>query len=146
MSKREEILARLAVIIGDIAGIETAARNLDRNPDTKLPAATLYDGDEDAFENLRATGLAPNVINMMPTIVVSLGDVPENIGTVTNEWLAKVQRAILLDESLAALCGRIPNRGARYVASTTSLQEGRSAEVNLSVHFSIAYPFQPTTL
>jgi hypothetical protein len=146
VSKREDILARLAVIIGTIDGVETAARNLDRIADTKLPAAILFDGDEDAFENLRSTGAAPNVVNMMPVIVVSLGDVPENVGTVTNEWLAKVQRAILLDETIAALCGRIPNRGARYVASTTSLQEGRSAEVNLSVHFSIAYPFQPTLL
>ena len=145
-SRREDILARLAVVIGDMDGIEFSARNLDRIVDTKTPAAILFDGDEDVFENLRATGAAPNAVNMMPTVVVSLGDVPENVGTVTNEWLAKVQRAVLLDETIQTLCGKMPNRGARYVGCTTSLQEGRTSEVNLSVHFSLTYPFQPTTL
>ncbi len=89
---------------------------------------------------------------MTPTIVVSLGDVPENVGTVTNEWLASVQRAVLLDVTIDELSGgrsasrRIPNGGARYIGCTTSLQEGRSAEVNLSVHFSIAYPLVATSL
>ena len=102
-SKREDILARIAVVIGEMDGIETSARNLDRIVDMKTPAAILYDGDEDVFENLRATGAAPNAVNMMPTVVVSLGDVPENVGTVSNEWLAKVQRAVLLDETIQTL-------------------------------------------
>ena len=145
-SRREDILARLAVIVGDLDGVEYSGRNMDRQPDTKLPAAILFDGDEDVFENLRATGAAPNSVNMTPTVVVSLGDVPENVGTVTNEWLAKVQRAILLDETIQTLCGKMPNRGARYIGCTTSLQEGRTSEVTLSVHFSLTYPFQPTAL
>ncbi len=145
-SRREDILARLAVIVGALAGVEFSGRNMDRQPDTKLPAAILFDGDEDVFENLRATGAAPNAVNMTPTVVISLGDVPENIGTVTNEWLAKVQRAVLLDADIQTLCGRMPNCGARYIGCTTSLQEGRSAEVNLSVHLSLTYPLQPTTL
>ncbi len=145
-SKRENILIRLLGVIGSMAGIETSARNLDRIVDMKTPAAILFDGDEDVFENLRATGAAPNAVNMMPTVVVSLGDVPENVGTVTNEWLAKVQRAVLLDDELQAQCGKMPNAGVRYIGCTTSLQEGRTAEVNLSVHFSLTYTFQPTTL
>ncbi len=151
-SRREDILARLAVVVGDMAGVEFSGRNMDRQPDTKLPAAILFDGDEDVFENLRATGGAVNVVNMTPTIVVSLGEVPENVGTVTSEWLAKVQRAVLFDSEVDSLSGgrsasrRIPNGGARYLGCTTSLQEGRSAEVNLSVHFSIAYPLSSNTI
>jgi hypothetical protein len=151
-SRREQILARMAVVIGGISGIETSGRNLDRVADSKLPAAILFDGDEDTFENLNATGSAPNVAAMTPTIVVSLGDVPENVGTVTNEWLAKVQKAVLFDSEIESLCSgtasgrRRDRRGARYVACTTSLSEGRSSEVNLSVHFSIAYPFNPSEL
>ncbi len=145
-------MARLALIVGAMDGVEFSGRNMDRVADTKLPAAIVFDGDEDPFENLKATGGAVNVVNMLPTVVISLGDVPENVGTVTNEWLAKVQRAVLLDVTIDELSGgrsasrRIPNGGARYAGCTTSLQEGRSAEVNLSIHFSIAYPFQPTEL
>jgi hypothetical protein len=152
LSRREAILARIAEVIAAIPGIETSGRNVDRVADSKLPCAMLFDGDEEAFENLRATGGAANVVNMTPAIVVSLGDVPENVGTVTNEWLAKVQKAILFDSMIEQLAGgrsaplRIPNGGARYVAATTSLAEGRSSEVNLTVHFSIAYPFNPTAL
>ncbi len=145
-SKREDILARVTVVIAAMSGVEFSGRNMDRAADTKLPAAILFDGDEDVFENLRATGAAPNAVNMTPTVVISLGDVPENIGTVTNEWLAKVQRAVLLDADIQTLCGKMPNCGARYIGCTTSLQEGRSAEVNLSVHLSLTYPLQPTTL
>ncbi len=146
MSRREDILARLTGIIAAMDGVELSGRNIDRAPDTKQVTAILFDGDEDVFENLRATGAAPNAVNMTPTVVISLGDVPENIGTVTNEWLAKVQRAVLLDADIQTLCGKMPNCGARYIGCTTSLQEGRSAEVNLSVHLSLTYPLQPTTL
>jgi hypothetical protein len=151
-SRREAILARLAVVVASVSGLETAARNLDRLPDTKTPSAVMFDGDEEAFENLRATGGAPNAVTMTPSVVVSLGEVPENVGTVTNEWLAKVQKAVLFDSELEQLAGgrtavrRIPNGGARYVASTNSLSEGRSAEVNLTVHFAITYPFNPAEL
>jgi hypothetical protein len=151
-SRREMLLARLAVVIGGIQGIETSGRNLDRVADSKLPAAILYDGDETAFENLNATGGAANVLSMTPMIVVSLGDVPENVGTVTNEWLAKVQKAVLFDSAIEQISSgtmsgrRRDGRGARYVACTTSLTEGRSSEVNLSVHFSIAYPLIPSEL
>src|SRR4249920_60904 len=103
-SRREDILARLLVVVSAIDGIESAARNLDRIADSKTPYAAVFDGDEDVFENLRATGPAPNAVNMTPTVAVSLGDVPESVGTLTNEWLAKVQRAVLLDETLQTLC------------------------------------------
>lgn len=151
-SRREDILARLTVIIGDMDGVEFSGRNYDRIADTKTPSAILFDGDEDVFENLRATGGAVNIVNMTPTIVVSLGEVPENVGTLTSEWLAKVQRAVLFDSEIDSLSGgrsaarRIPNGGARYIGCNTSLQEGRSAEVNISVHFSIAYPLSANTI
>jgi hypothetical protein len=151
-SRREAILARLAVVVGGISGIETSGRNLDRVADTKLPAAILFDGDEDTFENLNATGGAPNVAVMMPVVVVSLGDVPENIGTVTNEWLAKVQKAVLFDSEIEMMCSgtasgrRRDRRGARYLSHTNSLHEGRSAELSLNVHFTISYPFIPSEL
>ena len=145
-------MQRMAAIIADIEGVETSGRNMDRDPDTRMPCAIVFDGDEDVFENLSATGGATNIVNMTPVVVVSLGDVPENIGTVMNEWLAKVQKAVLLDAELDSLsCGRsaskrIPNGGARYVGKNNTQHEGRTTEVTLSVHFSIAYPLIPSEL
>src|SRR5215475_12175683 len=125
-SRREQILARLAVVVGDIAGVEFSARNYDRVSDSKLPAAIVYDGDEQPFENLRATGARPNVVIMTPAVVISLGEVPENVGTLSNDWLAKVQKAVLFDSEIERISGghsapnnRIPNGGARYMGCTT---------------------------
>ena len=152
-SRRELILARLYEIVSALPGIESSGRNLDRVADTKLPYGAVFDGDEEAFENLRARGMAPNAMFMTPNVVVSLGEVPENVGTLSNEWLAKVQKAVLSDQELQDLCGgregtqgRIVHGGPQYIACTTSLSEGRTAEVNISVHFSIGYPFQPREL
>ena len=71
---------------------------------------------------------------------------PENTGTAGNEWLAKVQRAVLLDSEIDSLSGgrtaarRIPNGGARSVGTTNGQQEGRTSEVSINIHCSIAYP------
>jgi hypothetical protein len=150
--RRELILARLTVVVGGISGIETSGRNLDRVADTKLPAAIVFDGDEDTVDNPNATGSAPNVAVMTPVVVVSLGDVPENIGTVTNQWLAKVQKAVLFDSEIEMMCSgtasgrRRDRRGARYLNHTNSLHEGRSSQLDLNVFFTVAYPFIPSEL
>ena len=39
------------------------------------------------------TGLAGQVVVMLPSVVLSLGDVAENAGSVTNEWRAKIIKA-----------------------------------------------------
>lgn len=144
---REQILARMATVIAtNVAGIESAARNLDQQSEIKTPAIVLYDGDEEAFDNPRATGGSPNVVHMLPIIALSLGDVPENVGTTTNEWRAKVLKAVLLDSDLETLCGRVPNAGVRYLGCTTSLTQGRTSQVEMIFNFSVAYPFKPLSL
>lgn len=140
---REAILARLAVVIAGISGIESAARNLDQQSETKLPAIVLYDGDEEAMESIKF-GSSPTIVTMTPTLALSLGDVPENVGTTTNEWRAKVLKAVLLDATTAALCGA--NGGVRYLGLTTSLSQGRTSQVEIIFNFAINYPLFPTRL
>lgn len=143
---REAILARIMEVIADVDGIETASRNLDELDDAKLPAIILYDGDEEAAENLRARGLAPNVMNMLPAIVLSLGDVPENVGTTANGWRAKLLSGLLGDAQIVALCGKIPNAGIHYLGCVTSLNPGRASQVAMTFNISIAYSFKPMEL
>jgi hypothetical protein len=143
---REDILVRLAEIISAISGVETAGRNLDEIGDAKLPAIILYDGDDEAFDNPRAVGAAGNVVHMLPAIVLSLGDVPENVGTTSNLWRAKILKAILLDATIGTICRGVPNGGIRYLGCTTSLAPGRSSQVQMIFNFTIAYPFKPTSL
>ena len=145
-SVREDIMARLLVLLGQLSGVTLVARNLDEIPDTKLPAAILYDGDEAASDNPRATSGKPTVVHATPVIVIDLGDVPENVGTVTNEWLAEVQSIILLDPVLETMCGDFSTAGAHYGGAETSLHPGRTTHVVLTVNFIIGYHLKPWEL
>jgi hypothetical protein len=146
--RREQVLAQLVVLLGQIPGITLAARNLDEI--TELGAgqalAVLYDGDENAHDNPRARGTAGNVVYMLPEIIVTLGEVPETIGTTTNEWRAKLIKKILFDPTLPTICGMSPHSAVRYVGCLTSLHPGRAAQVMLTATFEIGYSLVPTEL
>lgn len=144
--RRELILAQLLTLLGELDGIETAARNLDEMDELRLPAAVLFDGDELAAENLRAIGKAGNIVHMTPEIVVALSEVPETVGTSTSAWRAKLLNKVLTDDTLTTLCGSHPHAGARYVGCSTSLHPGRAAQVMLTAHFSIGYALNPSDL
>ncbi len=143
---REDIMARLLALLGQMSGMELVARNLDEIPDTKMDSAILYDGDEVADDNPRAVGGKPNVVRTSPQIVVSLGDVPENIGTRKNDRLVEVKRLVLLDDDLQTLCGDFPTCGAHYAGAETSLKRGRTTMVELTINFIISYHFKPYEL
>jgi len=81
-----------------------------------------------------------------PQIVISHQDVPESVGTTTNQYRAALIRTLCLDEALLELCGNFPNRGIRYMGCTTSLVPGRAEQVNLIAHFNIGYQLTPGEL
>lgn len=143
---REDIMARITVLLGQLPGIETAARDLDEIADVKTPSAVLFDGDEVALDNPRATSGKPTVVHATPQIEIDLGEVPENVGTVTNEWLTKVKAAILNDVTLESLCGEFSTAGAHYAGATTSLHPGRTTQVSLVISFVIGYHLKPWEL
>lgn len=139
---REQILARLLVIVQGVSGIATAARNALDISETKLPAIVIHDGDEEAHDNSQAVGLAGNVVTMTPQISILIGDTTDNIGTTANSFRAAVQKAILSDATLTELCGRVRPAGARYVSSSFTLFDGTdAAEVTLQI--AISYWFNP---
>ncbi len=143
---REDIMAQLLILLGQMSGMELVARNLDEIPDTKMDSIVLYDGDEVADDNPRAVGGKPNIVRASPQIIISLGDVPENIGTRKNERLTEVKRLILLDDTLQTLCGEFQTCGAHYAGAETSLKKGRTTTVELSINFIISYHFKPYDL
>jgi hypothetical protein len=143
---REIILAQLAILLGQIDGITVAARNLEEISEVPPGGAiaVLYDGDEVAADNPKAIGGVGNIIHMTPQIIISLGEVPETIGTSTNAWRTKLLKKVLLDTTLMTLCGNDRHSGPRYLGCETSLHPGRATQVMLTAHFTIGYPFVPT--
>jgi hypothetical protein len=147
---RELILAQLAVLLGQIDGITVVGRNLEEVSEVPPGGAiaVLFDGDEAATDNVRAIGGVGNVVHMTPEIQISLGEVPETVGTSTNQWRAKLLKKILLDPTLANLSAKDIDRncGPRYLGCETTLHPGRATQVTLTAHFTIGYPFVPTAL
>jgi hypothetical protein len=145
---REAILAQLAVLLGQIDGITVAARNLEEISEVPPGGAiaVLYDGDEIAADNPKAIGGVGNIVHMTPEIVISLGEVPETVGTSTNAWRIKLLKKVLLDTTLMTLCGGGRHGGPRYLGCSTSLHPGRATQVMLTVQFSVGYEFVPTAL
>jgi hypothetical protein len=152
VSLREQILARLAVVI-KLQGIDGASvlRNSDILDDVILPAVVLHDGDEEALAaDAMAPGSTGGIMVMNPQITLLFGSTPEQIGTDGNAWLAKLQKAILLDStgtsSLSTLCRGVPRGGPRYVRSALAIHEGDNLKGEITAQFSITYPFNPRSL
>ncbi len=142
---RELILVRLTEIIGAVPGIETTGRNLVEQSEVKTPLIVLYDGDEEAMETAKA-GPVGQVRVMLPSVVLSLGDVAESAGSVTNEWRAKIIKPILYDTEIKNLCSGIINGGVKFAACTTSLNQGRTMQVELVINLEVRYSFIPAHL
>lgn len=142
----EDLLVLCLAVGASLSGIETAERNLDDITDRALPGFVLIDGDEEAFDNPRARGMAVNTVEMFPQFDVYVADVPENVGTVANEWRAKFQRALLSNAAIATKCTGIPNGGVRYLACNRMLLAGRTSIIKVSLRFGIKYLFNPSAL
>lgn len=143
---REQILARLLLIINGISGVQTSARNVDDLSEAKLPALVLHDGAEEAADNVEAIGLAGNVVAMSVQISILLGDQPENVGTAANVFRAAVCKAVLGDSQLALLCRGIRLPGARYTGCALTTLDGRDIKAEMQVEFVVTYPFNPRAL
>jgi hypothetical protein len=152
VSLREQILARLAVVI-KLQGIDSASvlRNSELLDDVVLPAVVLHDGDEEMLNvDLMAPGATGGVMVMNPQIVLLFGSTPEQLGTDGNAWLAKLQKAVLFDTTLSTsigvLCRGVPRGGARYIGSALTFHEGDNLKGEITARFSITYPFNPRSL
>ena len=147
MDKREQILARLVEVAVSVPGINTGTRNTDEISEHKRPAIAVFDSDEtadEAAERHDHPGRAPNLVVMMPEVLILLGALPAGVGPALNALRSKLVKAVLSDAQLIALAG--PNGRVRYAGCSTHLGHGRSMEGSMAVHFSFAYVLRPDQL
>src|SRR4029077_14569689 len=72
---REDILARLLEVVATIPNIKSAARNRNNSdiPEDQLPAAIVFDGDEDTDDATDVSMRPPNrptIVHMAPEILI----------------------------------------------------------------------------
>jgi hypothetical protein len=146
MSKREDILARLLLILHGVEDLKWAARNEDQFPEAVRPAAILLDGDEEAVAELArpwVKGKAYTVVQMNPLIVVSMGGKPEDVGTDINELMARVVTAVMTDVELTAIVVANAQCGVYYLATDYRLNHSLAMDCDLQMRFGIRYTLLP---
>lgn len=146
-SRREEILARLAVVLGDIAdGLERGdfKRNdieVQENKNTIL----LFDGDESTAQDLQGRDRprhGPAVATMLPEIYIVLAKSAPLVGTALNTLYEQIITAIMYDEQLGTLTK--DQDGIIYEGSQTALALGRAMVGEMGLNFAFRYVWKPT--
>lgn len=154
-TKREQILARLEVLLATIPGITAAYRNRAEFPDDKLPAAVLLDGSERIIEQVaqyKSVRMPPAIMVLMPQVFVilkprddlsntTLGGISAPIGEELSTYLDRVITAVVNDPTLVSLVGS--NGQISYRGSETDMATGSSIVGQLRVDFDFHYVFMP---
>jgi len=146
MSKREDIMARLLVILNTVEGFKFVARNVDEFPEKIRPAVILLDGDEEAVAELArpwVKGKAYTVVQMNPLIVISMGGRPQDVGADINELMARTVTAVLSDVELTTIVVVNAQCGVYYLASDYRLSHSLAMDCDMQMRFGIRYTLLP---
>lgn len=149
-ARREQILARLFVVLQSVPGVAECARNRGDLQSPKRPFILLLDADEAAdrtsFNRGRPSN-SPNLITLSPEIYVTMQNKKpknETIGTDLNALCTAVIKAVITDAELNEIVGG--NGEIRYEGLATDLGEDRTQEGKARVAIAFVYPFIPGEL
>ena len=135
---REDILARLLVVVEGIPNIRSAHRNNVDIPEDSLPAVVVFDGDEETNgaddRSARLSG-RPYVARMMPEIVIA--QQAELVGGELSTLRRELIRRVLNDATLIAHVGG--NGAIRYLGCQTDIGWMRSLHGALLAQFMFQY-------
>jgi hypothetical protein len=140
---REDILARLLVVVASIPNIKFAQRNNIEIPEDQLPAALVFDGDEetnDASDLSMRPANRPTMVRMHPEIVIAqqADEVGSDLTTLRRELIKRVTTDTVLNEQIVKT-GRNGNGAIRYLGCRTDLGLGRSLQGALLAEFMFKY-------
>lgn len=147
---REDILARLVVVMATIPNIKLAQRNNTDITEDQLPAAIVFDGDEETDDISDLSMKPPNrptVVRMTPEVMIAQqsGQAGSDLTTLRRELIRRVLTDSELNETIVKT-GRHGNGAIRYLGCETDLGDGRSLQGVLLAHFMFKYTLKPDDL
>ena len=140
---REDILARLLEVVASIPNIRSAHRNNVDIPEDQLPAALVFDGDEETEGasdlSARPSG-RPYPVRMHPEIVIAQqsDEAGSDLTTLRRELIKRVLNDTELNEQIVKT-GRFGNGAIRYLGCQTDLGWARSLHGALRAQFMFKY-------
>jgi len=152
--KREDILARIEVIMGTVTGITSNVRNRGLRSNEQRPAQVLLDGDEvpvltSQSQRLKAMQslMWPQLMEMRPQLFYlpkekrPTNDDPANIGSEANAWRIQFLEKLWADVELAELLGS--NGSMVYNGCETDLKSGSAMSGEIRLDFVVRYMLVP---
>jgi hypothetical protein len=151
MDVREDILARLLELVATLPNIRTAYRNNLRLSEEDLPAAIVFDGDEETDEatdkSMRPSNKPIVGVQLTPEIVVV--DQRNLIGSALTTLRKDLIKLVLYDVELneqIVKTGRHGNGTIRYLGCQTDVGWMRSLHGALKANFMFRYSLKPDDL
>jgi hypothetical protein len=149
---RENILARLLVVVATIPNIKSAYRNNVDITEDQLPAVIVLDGDEEsdgASDVSMKQPHRPYNVQMTPGIIVQVQDanvaLGSTIATFRSELIKRVLTDIQLNEQIVKT-GRHGNGAIRYLGCQTDVGWTRTGFAALTAQFMFKYALKPDNL
>src|SRR5262245_26502311 len=144
---REDILARLIEVVAAIPTIRSAHRNNVELTEDQLPAAIVFDGDEETDDASDASMRPPNrknLVPMKPQIVIAQQTdvVGTELSSLRRELIKRVMTDTELNEQIVKT-GRHGNGAIRYLGCQTQLGWMRSLYGALLAQFMFKYSLRP---
>ncbi len=145
MDPREAILVRLLAVASAASGLQERRNQTSLN-DKQLPAVVLLDGEELAVEGdpEGRSALAPRRVTMTPEVQFRVEAKADQVGTLLNDFRARLIYAVLSDAPLLALT--VNGHSIRYLGSNMVAERGRSMEGGIGVAFAFTYVLRPADL
>lgn len=142
LDRREQILARLRVIIEEVPGIRSAGRNRDDVQGRSRPAILMHDAAEDtaALSNRpsgRNTKNTKDLMTLSPQLYVMLGATADLVGGLISDFRRQLIPLVWTDAQLWDLVGG--NGDIRYLGCGLDTTTGESREARLEVKFEFTY-------
>ena len=147
---RELVLARLVEVVASIPNLRSAQRNNVDIPEDQLPAAIVFDGDEET-DDAQDVGMRPpnrpTVVRMHPEIVIveQSDEVGSDLSTLRRELIRLVLFDTELNEQIVKT-GRFGNGAIRYLGCQTDVGWMRSLHGALLARFMFKYTLKPDDL
>jgi hypothetical protein len=146
---REDILARLLVVVASIPNIRSSYRNNVDISENQMPAAIVLDGDEQAHEALNRQSNSPIMVEMTPGIVLQVTDDNVDLGSTITTFRRDLIRLVLFDTVLNDLIVKSSPRGngaIRYLGCNTDVGWTRTGWAALTAQFMFKYTLRPEQL
>ncbi len=147
---REEILSRLLELVATIPNIQFTQRNDADISEDQLPAAIIFDGDEETDDVTDASMRPPNrptLVRMSPQIELAqqIDEVGSALSILRREMIKRVLYDTELNEQIVKT-GRFGNGAIRYLGCQTDPSWMRTLYGQMRVQFLFKYMLNPADL